>query len=348
MKKNMKTQTINRIAVLSLGLLVSACSTMGDRASATDKRAEAAIAENLVLTIAQVPSLSPLLNTVQMSPPITTFGERVASLLADSGYGIQTVDGDTGEFFVRYREEEISSELGVETSYVVAIGNVSVARSFDLSGGEDPRPVSPLFVAGAPEFDISLNDDVFAQVDADVSYALFDESTSPTVIDFDTQTAQVISDQSEGVTVTGVSTNNATPIQVAAPQVRVKENVFHLLESNFAGIFEDYDNVKSEILVFGNDSMRLGEGNKRIVQQYVEAFNPETDLVSIIGCSHGNTAVRNGNAVLAVGRANRVKEAFLFAGLDDTKVLEEGCWAGEYHDSMPRRGVLLTLKRRAG
>jgi len=175
-----------------------------------------------------------LLNTVQMSPPITTFGERVASLLADSGYGIQTVDGDTGEFFVRYREEEISSELGVETSYVVAIGNVSVARSFDLSGGEDPRPVSPLFVAGAPEFDISLNDDVFAQVDADVSYALFDESTSPTVFDFDTQTAQVISDQSEGVTVTGVSTNNATPIQVAAPQVRVKENVFHLLESKCA------------------------------------------------------------------------------------------------------------------
>ncbi len=349
----MKTQPLYGIAVLALGLLVGACSSTGDNAEIPgllDSRDEAAIAENLVLTIAQVPSLSPLINTVQMSPPVTSFGKRVASLLADNGYGIQTVDGDTGEFFVRYREEEIRSELGLETSFVVAIGDVSVARSFDLSESNNPVPISPLFVAGAPEFDIVLNDEVFENVSSEVSYALFDDVSSPQVFDFDTQTTQAITSDDDVITITGVANNNATPAgtQALSPESIIRRNVYDIVESNFADIFVDYDDVKSEVLVFGNDSMRLGDNNKRIVQQYVELFNPETDLVSIIGCSHGNTAVRNGNAVLAVGRANRVKEAFLFAGLDDEKVLEEGCWAGEYHERMPRRGVLLTLKRRAG
>ena len=43
--------------------------------------------------------------------------------------------------------------------------------------------------------------------------------------------------------------------------------------------------------------------------------------------SHGKSELKNGNSVLAVGRANRVKEAFVFAGVDNGKVLDQGCWA---------------------
>lgn len=337
------------MASLILALSVSACVTKGaDQGALVDSRGEAVIAENLVFSLAQIPSLSPLINTVQMSPPTTSFGQRVATLLADAGYGIQSVEGDTGEFYVRYRESAIRSEQGLETSYVVAIGDVSVERSFDISDPSEPLPLSPLFVAGAPEFDVMLDDAAFSEADATVSYALFDQAASPQVFDFDTQTTQTITDADEGVTITSVRRSTAEPVEQPAPRVRVKENVFNLLESNYADLFVEYTDAQSHILVFENDSMRLGNANKRVVQNYVDAFNPDTDLVSIIGCSHGNTAVRNGNAVLAVGRANRVKEAFLFAGLDDTKVLEEGCWAGEYHEVMPKRGVLLTLKRRAG
>ncbi len=37
----------------------------------------------------------------------------------------------------------------------------------------------------------------------------------------------------------------------------------------------------------------------------------------------------------------------MLAGIDSDKVLEEGCWAGVYYDEvMPRRGVVVTIKRR--
>ena len=98
--------------------------------------------------------------------------------------------------------------------------------------------------------------------------------------------------------------------------------------------------------MFPNDSLRLGERNKETIARYVSELDPATDVLSVIGCSHGNTRIDNGNELLAIGRANRVKEAFLFAGIDHEQVLEESCWAGESFEKMPRRGVVLTLKRR--
>lgn len=128
----------------------------------------------------------------------------------------------------------------------------------------------------------------------------------------------------------------------------VKANFYDTLVSHYDDVFTDYEDVDQSILVFPNDSLRLGDDNKLIIEQYVEAMNPETDLMSVIGCSHGNTEVSNGNSLLALGRANRVKEALLFSGLEHDKILEEGCWASEtFDDVMPRRGVVLTLKRRA-
>lgn len=127
----------------------------------------------------------------------------------------------------------------------------------------------------------------------------------------------------------------------------VKPNFYDTLVSHYDDVFTDYEDVDQSILVFPNDSLRLGDDNKLIIEQYVEAMNPETDLMSVIGCSHGNTEINNGNSLLALGRANRVKEALLFSGLEHDKILEEGCWASEtFDDVMPRRGVVLTLKRR--
>ena len=57
----------------------------------------------------------------------------------------------------------------------------------------------------------------------------------------------------------------------------------------------------------------LGERNKRLVRRAVEAFDPERDMFSIVGCSLGPTSIPNGNEALALGRANRVKEELLFA-----------------------------------
>ena len=131
--------------------------------------------------------------------------------------------------------------------------------------------------------------------------------------------------------------------------VPIKRNVYDTLSSNFSDIFVDYENVEQDVLVFPNDSLVIGDFNKDIIQQYAEVMNPETDIVSIIGCSHGGTEIENGNSLLAIGRAHRVKEAFLFSGIAHDKILDEGCWAHSTFDGvMPDRGVVLTLKRVKG
>ena len=118
------------------------------------------------------------------------------------------------------------------------------------------------------------------------------------------------------------------------------------LESNYVDVFTGYEDLEQSILVFPNDSLSLGDTNKLIIEQYVEMMDPATDILSVIGCSHGQTDINNGNSVLALGRAHRVKEALLFSGVEHDQVLDEGCWAPEAFDAMPNRGVVLTLKRR--
>jgi len=126
----------------------------------------------------------------------------------------------------------------------------------------------------------------------------------------------------------------------------VRQNMYETLESNYSTVFVEYDDVLTTTLIFKNDSMRLGHKNKTVINEYVAQMNPDTDVLSVIGCSHGNTMINNGNSLLALGRASRVKEAFLFAGLNHDRILEEGCWAPRLFDAMPSRGVVLTLKRK--
>ena len=128
---------------------------------------------------------------------------------------------------------------------------------------------------------------------------------------------------------------------------RPMQNVRELGQSNFAVVFDDYSIVDEAVLRFGNDSFRLGQGNKDRMRRLVSQFEPGKDLVSVIGCSHGSTALSVGQKGLALGRAERVKEELLYAGIPEASIFEEGCWAEESFDKrMPRRGVVLTLKRR--
>jgi len=104
-------------------------------------------------------------------------------------------------------------------------------------------------------------------------------------------------------------------------------NIYDTKQSRYQDILKDYDVVETSVLVFADDSLVLGRDNKNTIRQYANSFNAETDVMSVIGCSHGATKLENGNGYLANGRAFRVKEEFLSVGLDPNQVLEEGCWA---------------------
>ncbi len=140
-----------------------------------------------------------------------------------------------------------------------------------------------------------------------------------------------------------------SPVSALPPQgqgTTVKRNVLELGQSNFAPMLANYDVQSETTLVFANDSLRLGDDNKRIVREWANNFNPDTDFISVIGCSHGKSRIASGNEFLAIGRANRVKEALIVSQVPATHILDEGCWASTWQENLPARGVILTHRRK--
>jgi|GEM_PF-831777 len=122
-------------------------------------------------------------------------------------------------------------------------------------------------------------------------------------------------------------------------------NFFESGQSQFNDVLINYDIIDRSVYVFPDDSLVLGTENKNRLQELVQRFNSDTDLMSVVGCSHGSTKIENGNAYLANNRAIRVMEELVRAGLQPDKVLAEGCWASVAFPEMPARGVLVELRR---
>jgi len=293
------------------------------------------IAQNLVFTLAQLGELNPMNTTVQLTRPRSAFGREIVRRVHGVGYGVQSVPDDRGANYLRYRVQRTVSEEADETRYLVSIGDVSVERSYQRIG-DRLLPVSAQRVRGAVKPSaVELNDDLFA----------LEEGSTLSDVEFGTEQGPRIIDIATGL---GEPVEQAAGGEVDAFDLRVRQNLYGRLESNYAQIFVDYEDIEQDSLSFPNDSMLLGREQKRTIIDYATRADPETDLLSVVGCSHGNTDIANGNGVLAIGRANRIKEALVYAGVPAEMVLDEGCWASTYHTIFPKRGVVLTLKRRRG
>jgi len=59
--------------------------------------------------------------------------------------------------------------------------------------------------------------------------------------------------------------------------------------SNYENLLADKKDVAEEILIFGDDSYVLGARNKQILGNMMGSFNPDTDVVSVVGCSTHTT-----------------------------------------------------------
>lgn len=314
--------------------LLSACSTIGLQAPWSSKDAPdyTLISDNLVNTAAQFPHLNPLLATVQIDKPRTRFDKQVHRELAQRGYKLEEVGVGDGINVVKSQVRRVPGEDGkVQNLYVLAIGKVSVERAYETLA-QKTVPISEQVVRGSEERTVSLNDDIFEVPNSPFSKVAFKDYDGPQIKD-----VLKPDPSARGIGLWRSPKQNA-----------VKRNVYETMASNYRDVFSGYEDIDQRILVFPNDSLRLGDVNKGIIERFVENMDPETDVLSVIGCSHGNTEIANGNSLLALGRANRVKEAFLFSGISHDQVLEEGCWAPQTFDEvMPQRGVVLTLKRRS-
>lgn len=321
------------------------------------------VAKDLVSVLTQIPGSEPNSRPLLFSLPQSNYGRVLAAELQRAGYDLRVSDNRVADRYLSYSIKPSGARDTRSYLFTVSVGRVKVKREYTLDR-DRIYPVSSVYVAGASPEGVVVDE------------ALFSESTLYAV---PLKKQPVVTPQasiSGGSTLSqsqpagkapavqeGVGVPETAPDVAAVDKAQPgktdngfrdrvlhkKDNMYKLRRSNFKDVLSGYEDVRKEILVFGNDSVLLGRRNKRIARDLIREFNENTDVISVIGCSHGNTEIDDGNRKLALGRSSRVREELILGGINPGYVFDEGCWSPEYFDEvMPRRGVVVTLKRIRG
>ncbi len=304
------------------------------------------VADDFIDALRQIQGLSPHRASLRVTAPASRFGQYLVTGLQRAGYDLRLVSEPVaGVLTHQVSSEDAAGDGSGVYTFLIAVEAVKLKRSYrvDATG---IRPASSMFVHGASATDIVLDT---ARFDTGAAWrSASGQEGSPI-----TRSPGTAADRAAVATadVERPAALRSAPTMIraipAAPDA-APSNFYETGESRYAGLLDAYGSISRYVLTFPNDSLYMGPQNKQTVQDIVAAFDPRRDVVSVIGCSHGPTSIDNGNEVLAIGRANRVKEEFVRAGIDPTRVLEEGCWAGKHFEPMPGRGVVVTHQRRAG
>ena len=301
-------------------------------------------------------TLEPMSTTVQVNRGLDDpAGERLAEALAAEGFGIQRVAADQGAHFLDYTRELERRETGDRVlAWRVAVGPVEARRDYaaELEDGT-LSTAGPLTLAGtraavSPEATAqqSLR---FAEPDhrrVDYVAGLDLEGPAPIISLVTPDVVERVAREAAPTPMRPLRSNESPSLQALnASQVEIS-NLFYGGESNFSSALDDMIRIERRIVVFPNDSMVLGDTNKRMIEAFVEERVLGDDVISLVGCSNGPTALAIGNEGLALGRARRVTEELTALGVARERIYDEGCWApvsaGERY---PGRGVVLELWR---
>ena len=319
------------------------------------------VALDFVGAMAQLPELEPARTTLYTGIPASRFGEFLVGSLQQAGYDLR-LGADAGAVTLGYRIEATvdavanpganagsdavtgagpsGADDGALYTFLVNAGPVRLKRSYrvDLAG---VRPATAMQLHGADARMLDSSSTAFA---APPRSSLPPEPASATRV-----TTHAVPRRVEPAALPAPVTARATASRTVEfrDDTARKRNLFETGRSNYADLLARYETLSREVMVFPNDSLHMGEANKRRARELAAAFDLERDVVSVLGCSHGPTALANGNETLANGRSYRVKEELMLAGIAASQVLEEGCWAGTAHDRLPGRGVVVTHMRLA-
>ena len=371
----MRTEVV-RVASLSLALITSGCALFdrGEEAPAPLAPSpivaapERAIADDFLGALVQIEGYGPDSATVRFARDAMAedaFVAELESLMREVGYAVRVLPGEGVPGTVMHEVENVGEGEAKEAVHTVSIGQVQMRRRYVETAGGRWEPSGSLFVRGADASGIRLDEEddaapvptpvpaprqptrspaLVAEAEPepaapDVERPVEDVRTSPVVRPrVPSRPAPLAFDQLSGKPVySGLVSGGQSTART--------RNIMDLGTSNYSALLDDYGNVDELILMFPNDSLTLGDDNKRLIREALERFDPNSDMFSIVGCSLGPTRLENGNQALALGRANRVKEELLFAGVPNERILDEGCWAGEATTKFPSRGVVLTHRR---
>ncbi len=360
-------------AIASLGALVAlaGCTalppalqhSLQESLEAADPNAPGAVAKRTEPVVSDMVSAlvqlrDPVRTTVQVGPPAGTqpndaIRATLVDALAAAGYGIQRVPADQGANFLdwSYAAGDAGPDAGgASLATRLSIGAVTLERDY-LATDDGFVAASPLTVSGT-RGPVGLDDDArLPGTDPAHSRIVYagDARALANGTDLAVPIISLVTDDVvRGLTAaaTGRSARRGLPSRQAINSNRVEVSNLYFGNGAFDALRGDMASVASGIIVFGDDSMRLGAVGKREVRAFVEDFSADTDMISLVGCSNGPTKLAIGNEGLALGRSARVVEELVTLGVERSRILDEGCWAGRSAGKrFPSRGVVIELLR---
>lgn len=328
------------------GLSPSSATGAIDRGSIDDQ-----IIASLVDALAQL--REPLNTTVQVSiADDSGLGKQVTEGLARRGFGIQRVDADLGANLLNWqRLPESGTPRNTPIEWSVTIGTLGVKRRFEVSDGNELSPAGPMILSGTRKL-IRLDDTAFASTVGQPSpNSTIEFSSSDSMLENLPTISLITDDVIQGISQRAVNGADARALNSSKVEV---SNLFNSDAvdgyggiSAFTNIRDDYVRVRGETVIFADDSLRLGPQGKQQVEAFLQEYQPNVDLIGLIGCSNGPTKLEIGNQGLALGRSQRVAEELLALGVPRESILDEGCWSETSAGGrFPSRGVVLELLRR--
>lgn len=270
------------------------------------------------------------------------FGAALREVAVQRGYLLQYANDMGGTSVIEYdvyRSPTMHAASGENTFvYEVNISGVGFRRIYNVSVDGLVQPLGSMQLKGMDVTGVQPDDSIF-----DNQLKL---TNNDSILITRNKDQNVNRGFKSPLATTALKTSDNNK-KKTAPLVSIqKRNLAESKVSNFESLLAKREKVAEQTLVFNNDSFVMGSYNKTILNEVMSEFNPETDIVSVVGCSTGKTKFENGNAALAIGRANRVKEALLYRGVSHDKILDEGCWSPTADSTpFPNRGVVITVTR---
>lgn len=299
---------VSAVVLASFALVLSACQTAPVEPDGATASAPKIAAADFALKLQNTIAPESFDHALYLAAPGTAFGRSLSDELSKSGFDIASGPGNNAEL-VEYEISSLQTKDGTSSEYRVMIGDLSMSRNY-LTDSSGTYPATPLTTEIASSN--SLN-------------AVATTAPAPIVVN-DPVAADL-------------------PADLESVQ---RKNLYKTRKSAFGDYVIGYDGVYKQILDFPNDSLKLTPETVKELQAISIMYKSGTDVVSVIGCSHGDTELDNGNALLAIGRSKRVRYALADLGVPEDRILDEGCWAPVHFDEMmPRRGVVIELKRKS-
>lgn len=325
-------------ALIILGL-VAGCSNIDTKNNDATVAANASdsMLEDVLSVVTQL--IEPRTNSIQFGPNGDELDIFAARNLAKAGYGIQRVSADQGvNFFIA---NKFKNESGVITMRV-SIGELEVTRVYATEDGTIV-PVGPFELAGTRAKIDPTKSKLGSTVSNDAIVSNVEYTAIAPFIGGIPTISLLSNDIIKGVVTQATNGPDYTSINSTKLEVN---NRFYDSDGTFASLINNRERISREVIIFPNDSMRLGAEGKRRINQLLSQFAEGSDLINVIGCSNGPTSLAIGNEGLALGRANRITQELLTQGVPNKSILDDACWSPKSTgERFPNRGVVVDLMR---